>query len=274
MKKAKPPCPRCGQTTVVSNGSLNTKKARVKKYFCKSCSHYFSTFSGTVFWYREKTLNAIAFALEAIIQLGLTYTQTHLVLKRWLNESVSKATLSLWTTTFKGIQLPKPEFTNVWHVDEVFVKHEERLPFGKRVWFSYLWVVSDSKQQLIALHHSEHRDLNAAREVLAKARREAGFVPRVIVSDEYLVYPRAVRAVLRGALHVTAHFELKNFVWRNEAWSLSNNSAESLNSRLRDRLRRRRGLKLCSPFLVCLQSVWNSRLVQSLARALLQAVPR
>ncbi len=273
--KRNPPCPFCkGHAT--REGSLKELKAQAFKYHCTQCKKYFSTFTETVFWYVEFPVQVVATALELILQLGLSYAQTQHALKSFWNVEVSKSVFTSWVKNFRGLELPKPQFTNVWHVDEMFVKHEERLPNGKRRYFDYLWVVLDSKQQLIALYLSNKRDLNAAKAALQKARETAGFVPRVVVSDEYSVYPKAIRAVLRGALHVKAHFETKVFFWQNEAWLLSNNKAESLNSRLRDRLRRRRGLKslkLGSRFLDCLEAVWNCRFMQSLARALLQTIP-
>ena len=277
--KRNPPCPHCGQTTVVKNGRLSIVKAEAVKYFCSSCEKYFSTFTRTVFYYLNFPPQAVAFALELMQDFGLSLTQTKLLVKRLFNVEVSKATLSLWNKKLSKaeLELPAVEFANVWHVDEMFVKHEQRSKQGKKKCFDYLWVVCDSKQQVIAMHYSRNRDLQSAKTVLSKARFRAGFVPRVIVSDDYLVYPRAVRCVLRGALHVTAHFQPKTFFWNGEAWSLTNNIVESLNSRLRDRLRRKRGLKnfdSATRFFKLLQAIWNSRFTKSLAAALLNTIPR
>ena len=276
--KRNPPCPHCGQTTVVKNGRLSIVKAKAVKYFCSTCEKYFSTFTQTVFYYLNFNPQTVAFALELMQDFGLSYTQTIILVKRLFNVEVGKATLSLWNKKLSqtSVRLPNVEFTNVWHVDEMFVKHEQRSPNGKKKRFDYLWVVCDSKQQVIAMHYSKKRDFQSAKTVLAKARENAGFVPRVIVSDELNAYPRAVRSVLRKALHVTAHFQPKTFFWNGEGWSLTNNIIESLNSRLRDRLRRKRGLKnfdSATRFFKLLQSIWNSRFTKSLAAALLNTIP-
>jgi transposase-like protein len=257
---------------------LKIKKAEAKKYFCPHCKKSFSTFTNTVFHYLEAPCEVVAWSLEFMQTFGLSLAQTKLAVERLFKFNVSVGTLSSWNRKFNAtsVELPRTEFSRVWHVDEMFLKHETRFPGGKHKSFTYLWVVSDDAQRVIALLHSENRDLQAAKQVLMKARHAAGFVPRVIVSDEFAAYPRAIRAVLRGALHVQAHFKTQNFFWQGSGWSLSNNSAESLNSRLRDRLRRKRGVKsfeAAKRFFDCLQRVWNSRFVASLARALLATIP-
>ncbi len=271
MKQVNPLCPRCNGHAN-RNGLLKIVKEKGQKYFCTQCKSYFSTFTNTIFFEKEFSSNLIALAIELKTQVGLSLRQLQLVLNHFFKKVPSLATLSLWTNQLRNVELPKTQFNNVWHVDEMFIKHQKRLKKGNETWFTYLWVVSDDDQQLIALHHSKKRDVNAAKEAFSKARRAAGFVPRIIVSDHYSVYPKAVRSVLHTALHVKAHFESQAFLWQGEAWCLSNNPAESLNSRLRDRLRRIRGLNKARNFLEGLQLVWNTRFTASLARALLQTV--
>lgn len=273
MKRTNPPCPRCrGHTN--RNGSLKIEKEKSQKYLCTECRAYFSTFTNTIFFEKAFPSQLVALAVELKVQFGLSLRQVQQVLKHFHDKVPSLATLSLWTNQLQNVQLPKVEFSNVWHVDEVFIKHQKRLPEGGNLtWFTYLWVVSDSKQNLLALLHSNKRDTQSAIAVLEKARQQAGFVPRVLVSDKYCVYQCAVAKALPKALHVQAHFEPKCFVWQNEAWALSNNPAESLNSRLRWRLKGIRGLnKARNSFLDGLQLVWNNRFTQSLARALLQSI--
>ncbi len=270
--KRNPPCPRCGGHTN-RNGLLQIEKEKSQKYLCTQCNSYFSSFSNTIFFEKAFPSQLVALAVELKVQLGLSLRQTQQVLKHFFNKIPGLATLSLWANQLQSVELPRVQFDNVWHVDEIFIKHQKRLPSGGNdTWFSYLWVVSDSKQRLLALHHSQKRDTQSAVTVLEKARQCAHAVPRVLVSDSFSVYPKAVRKALPGALHVQAHFEPKCFVWQGQVWSLSNNSAESLNSRLRYRLKAIRGLNKARNFLNGLELIWNVRFVQSLARALLQSI--
>lgn len=272
MKHSNPPCPRCGGHTN-RNGSLKILKEKSLKYLCTQCYKYFSTFSNTIFFEKAFPSQLVALAVELKVQLGLSLRQVQHVLKRFFNKAPSLATLSLWTNQLKKVDLPVTHFSKVWHVDEMFIKHQKRLAKGgNETWFSYLWVVSDSKQRLLALHHSEKRDTGAAIFVLQKAKQHAGFTPRVLVSDHYSIYPKAVRFALPGATHCPAHFQTETFFNKGELFALSNNSAESLNSRLRYRLKQLRGLNKARNFLHGLQLTWNTRFIQSLARALLQTI--
>ncbi len=184
--KRNPPCPRCGQATV-GDGCLKIKKASAKKYFCPHCKKYFSTFTNTVFYYLNAPPEIVAWSLEFMQTFCLSLAQTQILVERLFKFSVSKADLSLWNRKFNAasVELPRVEYSRVWHVDEMFLKHERRLKNSKRKFFTYLWVVSDDKQRVIALLHTENRDLQSAKQALAKARHAAGFVPRVIVSDEF-----------------------------------------------------------------------------------------
>lgn len=274
-----PPCPRCGGHAS-RNGSLKELKAACQKYFCTSCERSFSTFTNTLFWEDKKPPRVVAAAVELNVQCGLSLRETSRVVENFFSIVTSYTAIRDWSRQFGslpgGLPLEKPEFTNVWHVDEMFVKRVQRLPDGKRKCFEYVWIVSDSKQQFIAAHVSKKRDAQAAKTVLEKAKQIAGFKPRIIVSDGYDAYPVATRCVFgRETLHVIAHFQADQFLWQGEAWSLSNNPAESLNSRLRNRLKRLRGIKslaFAQRWLDSLQAIWNNRLAQSLARALLNTI--
>lgn len=269
-----PPCPRCGGHAS-RNGSLKELKAKAFKYFCTVCERSFSTFTGTLFFEDKKPPRVVAAAVELNVQFGLSLRETSRVVENFFSVVASYTTVRTWSKQFGELRLEidAPEFTDVWHIDEMFVKRVERLPEGKRTRFEYVWVVSDSKQQFIAAHVSKRRNAEAAKIVLARAKQAAGFAPRVLVSDGHDAYPIATRCVFgRNTLHVIAHFQADQFLWQGEAWSLSNNPAESLNSRLRNRLKRLRGIKslrFINRWLDSLQTIWNNRFKESLARALL-----
>jgi len=188
----------------------------------------------------------VALSLELVNQYGLPLRKASHFLAKRFGLSVPKSTLGDWNCKLAGVSLKveKPSFTSVWHVDEVFVKHQERLPGGKRKWFDYLWVVCDDANNVVALHLSADRSEKSAVAALEKAKATAGFSPRILVSDEYCVYPNAARKTFgRQTMHVTAHFAATQFICKGEAYSLSNNRVERLNSTLRHRLRALRGYK-------------------------------
>lgn len=240
-----PPCPQCGGHAT-REGSLKELKAVAFKYFCTACKTYFSTFTGTIFHYLNAVPRVVSLSLELANQYGLSLRKASRLLCKRFDMVVAKSTLGEWNAKLAGASLnvEKPSFSNVWHIDEVFVRHEKRSPGGKRKWFDYLWVVCDDANNVIALHLSRDRSQKSAEAALEKARLHAGFSPRVLVSDEYCVYPNACRRVLgRGTLHVQAHFALTQFFKDGIVYALSNNRVERLNSTLRHRLRALRGYK-------------------------------
>ena len=69
-------------------------------------------------------------------------------------------------------------FSNVWHVDEKFVRVK-----GSKDKFAYLWVVIDDKNNIIATYVSNNRDIISAKTVLQKAKQNAERPPDIIVTD-------------------------------------------------------------------------------------------
>jgi transposase-like protein len=68
------------------------------------------------------------------------------------------------------IEKRKPiNFTNIRHVDEKFIKVRK-----SKDAFAYLWVVSDSNSNIIAVNVSNTRNAESAKIILRKARERAG----------------------------------------------------------------------------------------------------
>lgn len=238
-----PPCPQCGGHAT-REGSLKILKQEALKYRCSKCGKYFSTFTNTLFHYLNYDARTVSIALELANQYHLPLRSAERLLHKRFNLIVPRSTLADWNKRLGGkpLELVKPSFSKVWHVDEVFVRHEQRSPEGKRKWFDYLWVVSDDHSNVIAMHLTKDRSTKSAVKALEKAKQAAGFSPEVLVSDDYTVYPHACRIVFgKQTMHVTAHFAFTSFFYDNKFWSFSNNIAERLNSTIRHWLRGLRG---------------------------------
>lgn len=115
-------------------------------------------------------------------------------------------------------------FTNIWHADEKFIRVRK-----SKDDFAYLWVVSDSNSNIIAVYVSNARDAKSAKVVLRRARERTGFNPRVIVTDGLQGYKSATRIFGRKVRHVVAHFEKRGIVVDKKLLLLSNNKIERIN---------------------------------------------
>lgn len=123
----------------------------------------------------------------------------------------------------------KISYSNVWHVDEKYIKaRNEKDRKGKTKW-SYLWVVLDDKGNLITTHVSHKRNIKEAKSVLKKAKERAGFTPDILVSDGLQAYKRAKRILGRKCKHIIAHFESKPYMYEGNLYYLSNNIIERWN---------------------------------------------
>lgn len=142
----------------------------------------------------------------------------------------------------------------IWHIDEVFIN-----AMNTR-WF--LWCVVDQKSRCLAIYLSLYRDMESAVSALRLAKEFAKQIPDIVVSDEYPVYPRAVRKALGRVKHVQAHFKPIPVRYKGRWFLLSNNRIEGFNSWLRERVTILHGFKndVCmEKYLEGFKRVWNSK---------------
>ncbi len=124
------------------------------------------------------------------------------------------------------------------------MKHEVKLRGATHRFFDYLWIVYDDKLQIIAVHISKERNYQNAKLALQKAKLEADFSPRILVTDGLQAYLKACSEVFgRKTLHEIAHFKAEQFFWQDRFWLLSNNKAEHGNTFIRSFLRSLKGYK-------------------------------
>lgn len=216
-------CPYCSSLLTVRNGH---DEKGVQRYKCNDCKKRFCEkgIFARMRFPREIIMNALY-----LRSYPLSLRDVKRVLKKLKYIKVSHVSVYNWILKFypKLIEIEKRiplNFTKIWHVDEKFIKVRK-----SKDDFAYLWVVSDSNSNIIAVHVSDKRDIANAKIVLRKARERAGFSPEVIVSDGLQSYKAACRIFGRKVKHCVAHFESKLYFYEGKIIKLSNNKIERIN---------------------------------------------
>lgn len=219
-------CIYCSSSNFILNGY---SEKGVQRYKCNDCKRRFC----------EKGIFArMRFPKEVITNALFlrSYPLSTRNVKRVLNKlneiKVSHVSVYNWVIKFaphlcKFANIFPLKFTNIWHVDEKFIK-VKRINKKRKKEFAYLWVVSDNANNIIATHVSFSRDIFNAKIVLQKAKQRAGFTPEILISDGLQSYKEAVKKVL-NCRHVIAHFKSRNIIHNKKWHKLSNNRAESIN---------------------------------------------
>ena len=206
-------CPYCANNWNVMNGK---RRDWVQQYKCNDCRKSFCETTGTILHRRRFPLKIIKTGI-VLVQYVSTRTVSYII-NQLTNIKVSHQSIYNWAINFAGLLSKITEhmpnnFTNLWHVDEKFVRVADNSK--DKNWdikFSYLWVVSDSNSNIISVFVSHKRDSASARKALSSARLNAGFSPEILVSDAYGVYPSSVRKIFgRRKKHIQSHFESKGF---------------------------------------------------------------
>lgn len=217
-------CIYCNSLSTVRNGY---SEKGVQRFKCKDCGRRFCE-KGIFARHRYPPLiimDALFLYSQPISTRGVVVN-----LKRFRKVKPSHVTIYNWVIKFAShlIRLSslKPiNFSNVWHVDEKFIKVRR-----SKDKFAYLWVVSDTNANILATHVSFSRDIVNAKIVLEKAKLRAGFSPEILVSDGLQGYKKAVKKSFgRKTRHVTAHFEAVGIVHNKQLMKISNNRAERVN---------------------------------------------
>lgn len=228
-------CASCNSTRIVRNGFYKT----YQKFKCKDCGKQVSERSYSFFCrhrYPEGVIrNAILYGMFVstrnvafLIKETIQFYPSNVSIFNWLN----KFAKLLIKTPFKS------NFSNIWHVDEKFVKVKD-----SKDDFAYLWVVIDDNNTMIITHVSERRDKDSAKIVFKKALDKAKKPPDIIVSDGLQSYKKAINVFGKQTKHAVAHFEAKGFMHKGKLYHLSNNRIESLNSKINLWYKKHRGFK-------------------------------
>jgi transposase-like protein len=219
-------CVYCNSLSTVRNGY---SEKGVQRYKCKDCRRRFCEkgIFARMRFPKEIIMNALFLRLYP-----LSTRNVKRILKKLNYVKVSHVSVYNWVLKFaqhlcKFANMFPIKFTNLWHVDEKFIK-VRRINKKRKREFAYLWIVSDSRNNILSTHVSFARDIINAKVVLQKAKQRAGFSPEILVSDGLQSYKKAVKKILR-CRHVVAHFEAKGIVHKGKLYKLSNNRAESIN---------------------------------------------
>ena len=217
-------CIYCSSSKIILNGH---SKEGVQRYKCNDCSRRFC----------EKGIFArIRFPKEVIMNVlflrsyPLSTRNVKKILKKLNKIKISHVSIYNWVMKFapylcKFANIFPLKFTNIWHVDEKFIHVR-----GSKDTHSYLWVVSDSNNNIISTHVSFERDIVNAKIVLERAKQRSGFAPEILVSDGLQGYKRACNKTFgRKTRHVVAHFEAKRVIHKGKFYKLTNNRAEAIN---------------------------------------------
>ena len=216
-------CPYCSSPNFVRNGH---DKKGVQRCKCCDCK---KRFCEKGIFARMRTPKEIIMNALYLRSYTLSLRNVKRVIKKLKFYKTTHVSIYNWIMKFyprlSEIEKKKPiNFTNIWHVDEKFIRvRKSKDPFA------YLWVVSDSNSNIIAVHVSNGRNVESAKIVLRKAKERTGFDPRVIVTDGLQGSKSATKIFGRKVKHVVAHFEKKGIVIDKRILLLSNNKIERIN---------------------------------------------
>lgn len=217
-------CIYCNSFLTVKNGY---DKKGVQRFKCNDCNKRFCEkgIFARMRFPREVIMNALFLRLYP-----LSMRNVKKILRKLKHIKVSHVSIYNWIIKFAPhlsnlARIIPLNFTKIWHVDEKFIKVK-----GSKDDFAYLWIVSDTNNNILATHVSFARDMINAKIVLKKAKERAGFDPEILVSDGLQGYKRACKKIFgRKTRHVETHFKAKNVVHKRKWYKLSNNRAESIN---------------------------------------------
>jgi transposase-like protein len=229
-------CEHCNSLRIVRYGHYNSKQI----FKCKDCLHKF----------REQTLlKRVKFSPE-LITLSLDLYFSGLSLRKiarnvndHFNIEVNFSTIYTWIERYipiisSYVNSLKPQLSETWQADELFVKMKNGESTRKHAHIAYLWNIMDRKSRfLIASKLSEHRDIAGAKQAFNEAIHNSGNAqPHEILTDSW----RAYREGISASFNSTVDHIAKCGINKPHA---NNNRAERLNGTLRERTKVQRGWK-------------------------------
>lgn len=219
-------CPRCITTRVSKDGHDRNGK---QMYECKKCGKKFSDVTDTPFSKMRTWPDAIKITMEIVLR-GLSLRDAKEILEK-MGISRSHVAIYMWLQKFgklcrKWMRKHRPNYYREWYADETHYTCN-----GKKL---YVWTMRDKKKNMIATHASSKRDARAAKKLLRKAIKNAGFKPDVLTTDKWDAYPPAIEELMPTTIHKHGAIKYRH----------TNNIMEGFfGTALKPRLRRFRGVK-------------------------------
>ncbi|MDW8024237.1 MAG: IS6 family transposase [Nitrososphaerota archaeon] len=222
-------CPYCGSANIRPKGYRYNKNGPLRMFKCKDCNRRFGDTTGSEYNGAKAALAIIAADLY-FKGLSLRDIKNHL----WQVYGIDKsaATLHRWVTRIanalkRALENVKLDVGSKWLADETSVKVEGEL--------MYLWNIMDyeTRRYIVSLLTSG-REAEDALKAIKQAIRNAGKLPRSIVTDGLKSYSKAVELLGLPVEHISnaglAKYE-------------NNNRIERLHGTVKEWIKRRRGLK-------------------------------
>ena len=220
-------CPLCESEQVIKRGKRNG----VQVYGCKSCGRKFRHDM-------PPNCRASAEVIGAPVNMyydGLSYKRIAENLADMFDiNGPSKATVFEWVRGISALSMSEVEKYKPVRLGTEWVADEMVLPVGgKKLWN---WNVMDrDSRYLLASYLSPHRDESAAVEIMRRALKAAGKLPKRIRSDRLASYGPAIDWLGGGKI---AHVKSQGITAE-----IHNNLSERLQGTFRERAKTMRGLQ-------------------------------
>ncbi len=219
-------CKYCQSENVIKYGTFEG----VQRYWCKDCKRKFV--SNDALTKMRTPVNVIASAV-GMYYGGMPLDSIQRQIEQDYGLRMSESGIYYWVVRFTKDAVNKakefkPKAGDTWIADETVIKSG-----GKNIWF---WDILDSDSRyLLATHISETRTMTDARELMEKAVKAAGKIPKYIVTDYLKAYIDGIELTFGTD---TKHIQSKPF----QKGSL-NNLIERFHGTLKDRTNVVRGFK-------------------------------
>jgi putative transposase len=238
-------CLYCGSAEIVKIGMRHNLNGDAQRFLCRACNRKFVKNEG--FEKVKATPKAITIALDSYFK-GMSQRKIVEHLKMVEGVKVTQPCVLKWIRKYIDLMKPyvdkfTPQVSGIWHSDETMIKVRNTEP-TKDGNYSWAWNLMDHDTRfLLASEVTKHRDIEDARKVLAKARKNSGEQsPDFIVTDKLLAYRKAIKSEFltygqKKETPITRHVRLKNI-----REGTNNNVVERLHGTQKERPKVMRGL--------------------------------
>src|SRR3989344_1946633 len=127
-----------------------------------------------------------------------------------------------------------------WRMDEIFCRMKGN---RSKKNCAYVYVASDNKNNILAMHVSLTRDSEAVERLLAKIGDREARAPPVVVTDKHKGYLETLAFNLPGAIHVRTGIRGKTIRLKKRRLRFTINPHERLNGTIQSWLRPMKGFK-------------------------------
>lgn len=227
-------CPKCNSNHTKKNGKRKTEnRGFIQRYKCKSCNKRFVIDNG--FFRMRNAPQKITLCLDLFFR-GVSTRKVQEHLQAFYPQNSSHMSILRWVGKYSNMISKYTDSLKVNVGSEMQLDEMEHKTKGQRSWF--IDTIDTKSRYMVSSDFSRNRGLKDIKKVLRNAKKKTGKQVRVVTTDGWKVYPKAIRNTFNTNKRIRSSVIHRKIIASEKGF---NHKVERMHNNIRERTKIFRG---------------------------------